>query len=162
MEKKYKIIVLNKDGSPKTTMQNYIEEHYSNIVLLDPQKLPQKGNVLKVRYYDLPDYLTTAKIENISCSVNGNFIVVVTEKSIYTFNRLRPTDLKLIRRLHHFCEEHNYFTGGSNDQYDKFFELAKQNAPADVLASIVYICSPDLKSEAIESITEEIEGLLYD
>ena len=160
-EKKYQVTILNKDGSPKTAMMNYIETHYSTIVLLDPQHLPKKGSVLKVQYWELPDYLTTGKIENIACSCSGNSVVVTTEKSVYYFERLRPSKLELTKRLQCFCEDNNYFTGGSNDQYNKFFELAKKNVPADVLATILWVCS-DFEQSEIPKVTEEIEELLYD
>lgn len=161
-EKKYKVSILNKDGSPKTAMMNYIESHYSTTVLLDPQKLPKKGSVLKVQYWELSDYLTTGKIENVVCSCSGNYVVITTEKTIYTFERLKPSKLELTMRLQQLCEDNDYFTGGSNDQYNKFFELAKRDVPADVLATIVYVCSPEQRIEDIESLTEEIEDLLYD
>lgn len=160
-EKKYKVTILNKDGSPKTPMMNYIEEHYSTIVLLDPQNLPKKGSVLKVKYDGLPDYLTTAKIENIVCSCSGNSVAVSTEQSVYSFERLRPSDLELVTRLRQYCIDHKYFTHGSCEQYDKFFELAKAKAPSDVLATILWVCS-DFKESEIPKITEEIEELLYE
>ena len=160
-EKKYQVTILNKDGSPKTAMMNYIESHYSTIVLLDPQHLPKKGSVLKVKYDDLPDYLTTAKIENVILSCSGKHINVCTEQSVYCFERLRPSDLKLVSRLRQYCIDHKYFTHGSCEQYDKFFELAKAKAPSDVLATILWVCS-DFKESEIPKITEELEELIYE
>ena len=160
-EKKYKVSILNRDGSPKTVMMNYIEEHYGTTVLLDPQKLPQKGNVLKVKYDDLSDYLTTAKIENIVYSCSGNSVAVYTEQSIYCFDRIRPSDWELVMRLRQYCINHKYFTCGSYEQYNKFFELAKAKAPADVLAIILWVCSNFSTSE-IQKVSKEVEALLYD
>lgn len=160
-EKKYKVTILNKDGSPKTTMMNYIESHYSTTVLLDPQKLPKKGSVLKVKYDGLPDYLTTAKIENIVCSCSGNSVTVSTEQSVYCFDRIRLSDLELIVRLWKYCIDYKYFTKGSSEQYDKFLNLVKAKAPSDVLATILWVCS-DFKESEIPKITEELEELIYE
>lgn len=45
--------------------------------------------------------------------------------------------------LYNLCNKNNYFTCGTNEQYDKLFEANKFNAPIDDLATIIWICSDE-------------------
>ncbi len=59
----------------------------------------------------------------------------------------------LITSLRNFCIKENYFTCGTNEQYDKLFNLALETpAPRD-LAIMIYICSDH---DTIEEIDHKI------
>lgn len=50
------------------------------------------------------------------------------------------------------CNEKNWFTGGTNEQYDKLFDLNREGASLDDLALVIWICTPDWTREEVLSV----------
>ena len=51
--------------------------------------------------------------------------------------------------LYNLCNKHQMFTAGSNSQYDKMFELAKDGITQNELAIILFACSDKINLETI-------------
>lgn len=66
--------------------------------------------------------------------------------------------------LYRLCNEKNYFTCGTNEQYDKLFELNSQNIGAMELATIIWICSDNASRKDIinEVIKARLEDIKYE
>lgn len=66
--------------------------------------------------------------------------------------------------LYRLCNENNYFTCGTNEQYDKLLELNNQNIGTKELASIIWICSDNKSRNDIinELIKARLEDIIYD
>lgn len=47
------------------------------------------------------------------------------------------------------CNEMNWFTGGTNSQYEKLFDLNREDAPLEELALVIWICTPDSTREGV-------------
>lgn len=60
-----------------------------------------------------------------------------------------------IRQL---CIDKNYFTCGSNEQYNKMFDMVENNAEPHDIALVIWICSEDADLEAIEASITDIMG----
>ena len=58
--------------------------------------------------------------------------------------------------LYEACNKYNWFTCGSNTQYDKLFDLSKNGASIEELALVIYICS-DVPREDILNKLKEIK-----
>ena len=65
--------------------------------------------------------------------------------------------------LYRICNEKQYFTDGSNEQYDKLFELNRQNISIIELATIIWICSDGKKRTDIfnELLKAQLEDKKY-
>ena len=58
------------------------------------------------------------------------------------------------------CNEKNWFTGGTNAQYDKLFDLNREGASLDDLALVIWICSPDwTRAEVLEVLNGRFGGV---
>ncbi len=44
-------------------------------------------------------------------------------------------------KLRSLCIKNNWFTCGTNSQYEKLFQLNEENAPAQDLALVIWVCS---------------------
>lgn len=66
--------------------------------------------------------------------------------------------------LYRLCNEKNYFTCGTNKQYEKLFELNNQNIGVKELATIIWICSDNVSRKDIinELIKARLENIKYD
>lgn len=53
-------------------------------------------------------------------------------------------------RVRQLCIRNNWFTSGSNEQYDKMFHLVKTNAPVAQVAVAIWLCTPNVPKIAIE------------
>jgi len=53
-------------------------------------------------------------------------------------------------KMRNFCINNNYFTGGTNSQYEKLFEML-ESASVHELAIVIYVCSPDTTISEIEN-----------
>lgn len=53
--------------------------------------------------------------------------------------------------LREFCIENNYFTNGTNEQYEKFFTRNDEGASINELATLIWICSSNDDRETIIS-----------
>lgn len=54
--------------------------------------------------------------------------------------------------LKHACIKYNWFTGGSNEQYSKLFEMNNDGASLHELALIIWLCTPNADVQVIELI----------
>lgn len=45
--------------------------------------------------------------------------------------------------LRSLCIKNNWFTCGSNSQYDKLFEMNEQGASISDIATVIWVCSED-------------------
>lgn len=45
--------------------------------------------------------------------------------------------------MYSLCNRKQYFTHGSNEQYDKFFKMVGEKAPLDSIARVLWVCSDD-------------------
>lgn len=60
--------------------------------------------------------------------------------------------------LRGLCIRNNWFTCGSNRQYDKLFEANEQGAPLSVIATIIWVCSEDVeRSEVVLGLIDGID-----
>lgn len=61
--------------------------------------------------------------------------------------------------LMQLCRKNNWFTCGSNEQFDKFFYAIDMGASLDEIITMIWICSDDvcrrdIRSEVIEAVLE--------
>lgn len=65
--------------------------------------------------------------------------------------------------LYRLCNEKKYFTCGTNEQYEKLFELNALNTSTIELATIIWICSDNISRKDIinELIKARLEDLKY-
>ena len=62
--------------------------------------------------------------------------------------------------LYLVCNDNNWFTGGTNQQYSKLFELNSSGASLEELALAIWLCSPRASRESIRKALEErAEGI---
>lgn len=54
-------------------------------------------------------------------------------------------------RVRQLCIRNNWFTGGSNEQYEKMFHLVETNAPITQVAVAIWMCTPNVSKTEIES-----------
>ena len=55
--------------------------------------------------------------------------------------------------LYMLCNKKQWFTCGTNAQYEKMFELASAGFPAEVIARIIWVCSDADYNEIYSAIT---------
>lgn len=48
------------------------------------------------------------------------------------------------------CIKNHWFTGGSNEQYNKLFELVEKKSPVTHIAIAIWLCSPNADRFDIE------------
>lgn len=59
--------------------------------------------------------------------------------------------------VYSFCVRHNLFTGGTNGQYNKMFDLVGEGISCRELANILWLCSPNDDREALyKSLHKEV------
>lgn len=59
--------------------------------------------------------------------------------------------------VYSFCVRHNLFTGGTNRQYNKMFDLVGEGLSCRELANILWLCSPNADREALyKSLHKEV------
>ena len=58
-------------------------------------------------------------------------------------------------RLRELCIRKNWFTGGTNEQYQKMFDLADEGNIDGVILAI-WICSDDVEIEEVEAAVQEL------
>ena len=51
--------------------------------------------------------------------------------------------------LRDICIKHDWFTGGTCEEYDKLFERCKEGAGFDELALIIWLCTPNSHRQEI-------------
>ena len=49
-----------------------------------------------------------------------------------------------------YCIVHNLFTGGTNDQYERMFDMLDRQMPIHDIATVIWVCSPDAGKHAAE------------
>lgn len=54
--------------------------------------------------------------------------------------------------LYALCVRQNWFTCGTNEQYDKMFRANKEGAPIEEIAAIIWVCSDDVNKNDILTI----------
>ena len=66
--------------------------------------------------------------------------------------------------LYRLCNEKQYFTCGTNEQYEKLFELNALDTATIELATIIWICSDNASRKDIinELIKARLEDIKYD
>lgn len=45
--------------------------------------------------------------------------------------------------VYNLCNQFQWFTGGSNESYEKLFRLCKAGEPVEVIARCIWLCSED-------------------
>ena len=75
---------------------------------------------------------------------------------------ISPNPEKLKTRIYNLCVENDYFSCGTNRQYDKMFFMAESPFyGADVIAGVIWVCSYDADYsrifEQLLNICKEIE-----
>lgn len=63
--------------------------------------------------------------------------------------------------LYHICNKYNFFTGGTNKQYNQLFEYNDTTPHLHDIALIIYICSYNYTLEEIENILKKEYNTLY-
>lgn len=48
-----------------------------------------------------------------------------------------------VDQVYALCNEYQWFTGGSNDQYEKLFIMINEKAPIEEVATVIWLCSDD-------------------
>ena len=48
-----------------------------------------------------------------------------------------------VDQVYALCNEHQWFTCGSNNQYDKLFVMIEEKAPIEEVATVIWLCSDD-------------------
>ena len=48
-----------------------------------------------------------------------------------------------VDQVYALCNEHQWFTCGSNDQYEKLFIMINEKAPIEEVATVIWLCSDD-------------------
>lgn len=60
--------------------------------------------------------------------------------------------------VYSLCNKHNWFTGGTNTQYNRMFDMVRQGKSTHDIAVVIWICSDGKdKIGAIERILKENE-----
>lgn len=57
--------------------------------------------------------------------------------------------------LRSLCIKNNWFTCGSNEQYEKLMDQCREGALCNILAAMIWICSEDAELEEIAKILTE-------
>lgn len=60
--------------------------------------------------------------------------------------------------LYALCNKLNWFTGGTAEQYEKMFDLAREGASLEELALVIWLCTPDRTREGILRILDNEFG----
>ena len=56
-------------------------------------------------------------------------------------------------RVYELCNDHRWFTHGSNSQYERMFDMVRDAKPIHEIALVIWICSdPKWTVEEIESV----------
>ena len=50
-----------------------------------------------------------------------------------------------VDQVYALCNEHQWFTCGSNNQYEKLFIMINEKAPIEEVATVIWLCSDDDK-----------------
>ena len=66
--------------------------------------------------------------------------------------------------LYRLCNEKKYFTCGTNEQYEKLFELNTLDTSIIEIATIIWICSEEYSRKDIinELLKAQLEDIKYD
>ena len=48
-----------------------------------------------------------------------------------------------VDQVYALCNEHQWFTCGSNNQYEKLFIMINEKAPIEEVATVIWLCSDD-------------------
>ena len=48
-----------------------------------------------------------------------------------------------VDQVYALCNEHQWYTCGSNNQYDKLFVMIEEKAPIEEVATVIWLCSDD-------------------
>ena len=48
-----------------------------------------------------------------------------------------------VDQVYALCNEYQWFTCGSNDQYEKLFIMIGEKAPIEEVATVIWLCSDD-------------------
>lgn len=79
-------------------------------------------------------------------------------------------ELEIVSSLRQLCIDNNWFTAGSNEQYEMMFEVAKEairdeinepyvtNFAFNELVTIIWICTADVTREDSEKIFHKLES----
>lgn len=62
-------------------------------------------------------------------------------------------------QLRNLCINNNWFTSGTNSQYEKLFQLNEENAPVQDLALVIWVCSEGWEwLDIVKAVEAEIGG----
>lgn len=64
----------------------------------------------------------------------------------------------LTEELWALCNKMDWFTAGTNSQYEKLFDLNREGASLDELALVIWLCTPDQTREGILSTLKKEYG----
>ena len=71
-------------------------------------------------------------------------------------NALSAEDLRVL------CIREDWFTGGTNSQYEKLFDLNREGASLEDLALVIWLCSPRVdREEVLHKLNERCRRVNY-
>lgn len=62
--------------------------------------------------------------------------------------------------IYHLCNKHQWFTDGTNSQYNRMFDLARVGIKVNILAWIIWVCS-DTDTHSYNEIFNTIKSTNY-
>ena len=66
-----------------------------------------------------------------------------------------------VDEIYILCNEKKYFTCGSNEQYDRMFDMVRNGAPANDIALVIFICSDSQREDVdFQTIKKEVEEIM--
>lgn len=61
-----------------------------------------------------------------------------------------------IQKVYTLCNTEGYFTCGDNGQYDKMFDMVREERPLHDIALVIWICSEGVPLDDIETQLEAL------
>ena len=61
--------------------------------------------------------------------------------------KIKNPSREAVRR---YCIANELFTGGTNDQYERMFDMLDRQMPIHDIATVIWVCSPDAGKHAAE------------
>lgn len=60
------------------------------------------------------------------------------------------------------CNQENWFTSGTNSQYEKLFDLNREGASLEDLALVIWLCSDEVdREEVLHKLNEKCRRVNY-
>ena len=112
--------------------------------------LPDHGIMQPVQYGHTKDQALQLLNEEL-----GDLILEVEEPLYY------PCVVTSRENLRQLCIEQDWFNAGTNDQYEKLFYANSSGCPIDEIATIIWLCSDDVRRSDVLSRLKEEQKLYH-